>query len=582
MEFDFLLLWISSLVILTLIVKLIKKKDKELLHKIFIYMLLCCFFWSSMLICQYYSNHSIFLIIYIFAIYYLGFTALLVGIVFSERKLTLPFVVIPFGIQTIISLIVIVNEKYTFNSMEHSIFFWLGTLFNYIFTIMAIYYLLSYSIKKKGLFSKQSMLIILSWIIPLFFNFMMSARIINFSNNTTPAAFAATGFFMYLGIIRYNFLKITPIALEKIFNLINEAIIVIDRYGTVFQYNSNFLKLFQIELKSGDNLFNKFESINLNTIISYIQKSIQNIQNTQKEFNINIDGKNFFLDIGLSKLIVDSSEKGFIIIIKDITEKKQLNDKLIHQEKLLSLSHLIGGVSHNLQTPIMSSAGGLNIIACMINIIKDHYKELGMKNDEIENAISNIYKWTTSIEKSLVYMSDVIKTLRRQTSNSNTFNEITVDRLINDILLLINFEVKRHSCSLEINSSNVNINKIIKNDTITLTQVINNLISNAIDSYNKKPGVINFNISEDTDKLVLSVQDNGCGIDREIQSKLFNQMITTKGMDGMGLGLFLSKTMLSARCNGEILFSSEKDKGTIMVVKIPFENTGGFQDVEKN
>jgi signal transduction histidine kinase len=157
-----------------------------------------------------------------------------------------------------------------------------------------------------------------------------------------------------------------------------------------------------------------------------------------------------------------------------------------------------------------------------------------------------------------------------------------VDRLINDILLLINFEVKRHSCILKINTANVDTNKLIKNDTVTLTQVINNLISNAIDSYNKEPGVINFNISEVSDMLILSVQDNGCGIDKEIQTKLFKQMITTKGMDGMGLGLFLSKTMLHARCNGKILFSSEKDKGTTMVVKIPFENTGGIQDVEEN
>lgn len=582
MDFDFLLLWISSLVILTLIIKLMGKKDKELLHKIFIYMLLCCFFWSSMLVCQYYSNHSIFLVIYIFAIYYLGFTALLVGIVFSERKLTLPFVIIPFGIQTIIALIVIINERHTYNSMEHSIFYWMGTLFNYIFTIMAIYYLVSYSIKKKGLFSKQSILIIISWIIPMFFNFMMCARIVNFSNETTPASFAATGLFMYLGIIRFNFLKITPVALEKIFDLINEAIIVIDIDNIILQYNSNFLKLFKIEIKSGDKLFDKFKSIKLDTINSYIQESIKDTQNAQKEFNINIQGKNFFLDISLSKLIIDNQEKGFIIIIKDITEKKLLNDKLIHQEKLLSLGHLIGGVSHNLQTPIMSSAGGVNIIACMINIIKNHYKELGVENEEIEKAINNIYRWTDSIEKSLVYMSDVIKTLRRQTSNSNTFNEITVDRLINDILLLINFEVKRHSCILKINTANVDTNKLIKNDTVTLTQVINNLISNAIDSYNKEPGVINFNISEVSDMLILSVQDNGCGIDKEIQTKLFKQMITTKGMDGMGLGLFLSKTMLHARCNGKILFSSEKDKGTTMVVKIPFENTGGIQDVEEN
>ena len=103
-----------------------------------------------------------------------------------------------------------------------------------------------------------------------------------------------------------------------------------------------------------------------------------------------------------------------------------------------------------------------------------------------------------------------------------------------------------------------------------MVQVINNIISNAIQSYNGKPNKnIDFIIKTSGNNLVFSIQDYGCGIPKKVQSKLFNEMITTKGKNGTGLGLFMSYSNIRAHFNGNMTFESEEGKGTKFTITIP-------------
>ncbi len=70
----------------------------------------------------------------------------------------------------------------------------------------------------------------------------------------------------------------------------------------------------------------------------------------------------------------------------------------------------------------------------------------------------------------------------------------------------------------------------------SLVQVIDNLVSNAIQSYGGKPdGKVDLIIDKDDKNLTISVKDYGSGMPKEVQDKLFKEMITTKGKNGTGL-----------------------------------------------
>ena len=133
-------------------------------------------------------------------------------------------------------------------------------------------------------------------------------------------------------------------------------------------------------------------------------------------------------------------------------------------------------------------------------------------------------------------------------------------------------ELKHTLSTLNI-SNDVDDSIVINGNINSLVQVINNLISNSIEGYSKtnRDKIINLNAkyNEKYDSVIISVQDFGSGLPEIVQEKLFKEMITTKGKNGTGLGLFMSYSNIKAHFKGDMTFETEKDKGTTFFIKIP-------------
>ena len=78
-------------------------------------------------------------------------------------------------------------------------------------------------------------------------------------------------------------------------------------------------------------------------------------------------------------------------------------------------------------------------------------------------------------------------------------------------------------------------------------------------------------ISKNNDSIVITVADHGCGMTDQIKKKLFKEMITTKGHNGSGLGLFMSYSTIKGNFKGDINFESELGKGTTFNVILPVQ-----------
>ena len=65
------------------------------------------------------------------------------------------------------------------------------------------------------------------------------------------------------------------------------------------------------------------------------------------------------------------------------------------------------------------------------------------------------------------------------------------------------------------------------------------------------------------------MEDFGCGIPQDIQSKLFKEMVTTKGKNGTGLGMFMSYSTIKGKFDGDISFVSEEGKGSTFYITLP-------------
>ena len=81
--------------------------------------------------------------------------------------------------------------------------------------------------------------------------------------------------------------------------------------------------------------------------------------------------------------------------------------------------------------------------------------------------------------------------------------------------------------------------------------------------------MVNLEKNMDRNNLVISITDYGKGIPEDIQKRLFKEMVTTKGKNGTGLGLFMSYSNIRAHFNGNMRFESEVGKGTTFEIVLP-------------
>ena len=268
----------------------------------------------------------------------------------------------------------------------------------------------------------------------------------------------------------------------------------------------------------------------------------------------------------------------FLIFITETTEYvrniqilKLNHDANIGKERLASLGQMIGGIAHNLKTPIFSIAGAIEGLDDLVN---EYDESIGDKNvlpqdhREIANEMLN---WTNKIKDYLVYMTDVIKAIQVQTSNNTKSidEKFKVKDLIKYINILMKYELTQNLIDLKMNIL-VDENKVISGNLNTLVQVLNNLISNSIQAYkNEENKIIELSLYQKDENFYIEIKDMAGGISKEIQNKLFKEMVTTKGKNGTGLGLFISYTSIKTEFNGNITFFSEEGVGTIFRVIIP-------------
>ena len=258
--------------------------------------------------------------------------------------------------------------------------------------------------------------------------------------------------------------------------------------------------------------------------------------------------------------------------IEELTKNNQ--DMLIEKERLASLGQMIGGIAHNLKTPIFSISGGLEGLSDLIKEFDSSIEDPTVNDKDMHDIANDMEDWIIKLKEHVSYMSDVITAVKGQAvalseNNSDTFN---IDELFKYVDILMKHELKNSLTDLNIENDVDNSVNIVGNIN-GLVQVINNIISNSIEAYtDEKNKIINLKASLSENKIIISIQDFGPGLDDEVKEKLFKEMITTKGKNGTGLGLFMSYSNIKAHYNGDLYFESTKGKGSTFYIEIPIQN----------
>ena len=475
------------------------------------------------------------------------------------------------------------NYSLISGNAEFGPYFYVHSLYTYGLFAIDIIMLLRASIKKSSMLSKQSLLIILGALIPLLVN-VCGMLFFSYNIYVTPISFIITIFLFGIAILRYNFLSIAPIALKKVVDQMSDLYLVLNQDCVVSDCNKPFEKVFKVSKNNliGKDLFDLKITKGIVAKTGSLRTCITNAQRNEKVFKLEVALKNSekHYNVEISGIYEDGNCIGILILFKDITqhlidmdnlEKNQ--NTLMERERLASLGQMIGGIAHNLKTPIMSIAGAADGLEDLITEYKNSIDDPEVTREDHHSIANDMSSWIAKIRTYDSYMSDVITAVKGQAVNMNDEKPIlfTVKELFNRVNILMKHELKNALITLNIEFKISENTKILGNIN-SLVQVLNNLISNAIQSYNGKPNQSIDLIFDNKDgKLLISVIDHGCGITKEVQDKLFSQMITTKGQKGTGLGLFMSYSTIKGHFKGDMNFESEVGKGTRFNILLPKE-----------
>ena len=284
-------------------------------------------------------------------------------------------------------------------------------------------------------------------------------------------------------------------------------------------------------------------------------------------FSVIEDNKVSFPYIVLLLLISDF----FIIYYQRRTKEKieKQQEILLDKERLSSLGQLIGGIAHNLKTPIMSISGALEGLKDLVKEYDESIEDKSVTAEDHHEIAKDMNEWIFKIKPYLSYMTEVIDTVKGQavSLNSTSASSFSAKEFILRTQILMKDELKRRHSNLNIDI-NIKDETSIKGDINAIVQVLDNLIINAMDAYGEAGGDIDLKIFEDKEKVYIEVKDLAGGIPNHVKDKVFKEMVTSKGKNGTGLGLYISYSTIKGRFDGDMRFETEEGVGTRFFIEL--------------
>lgn len=600
LNIQFYLLLISVATMLCFSAYLLRQKDHKQLSRFFILDLTCTLIISIGVLLQVIFTNLFNINPFIFEKFiYIGtcffpVCFLLTSSIFINTKLVLTTKHKLLFVIPLISLLILWTNDYhhlfyKFYSidLEQAVFgpyFYIHTLYSYSCILIAIFRLILYSIKNSDFFSKQSLLICTGSGICLAMNILSTLGILNSSIYTTPIAFTVAILFIALAIFKFDFLKVTPIALQRVVDRMSDGYIIVNDENIVTDFNQTFLDLFSLKTS-------ELRNININDLITKLSSdseerhtfldAINKTKSNDKTIKIEryFSQLNKYFNIEINSIKNKNTYLGTLILFKDITQHtmdmktiKDNQDMLIEKERLASLGQMIGGIAHNLKTPIMSIAGAAEGLSDLIKEYDSSIEDPEVTVQDHHEIASDMNVWIEKIRTHLSYMSDVITAIKGQAVNfaDQTSTSFTVKELMNYVDILMKHELKNALINLKA-QADIDSSTEVKGKINSLVQVINNIISNAIQAYQSRGETnkdIDFRIYKEGSNIIFKIQDYAGGLPQNVQEKLFKEMITTKGKNGTGLGLFMSYSNIKAHFSGNLRYETSSE-GTSFFIEIP-------------
>ncbi len=287
-----------------------------------------------------------------------------------------------------------------------------------------------------------------------------------------------------------------------------------------------------------------------------VYMALHNLGTSSKElWYVNAGNEAIPVVVTASPVIISGQNQGAVVVFRDISKEEEL-DK--------AKSEFISLASHQLRTP-------LGITKWYMEALKDD--DLISKNPQMaRDYLDEIYSSNERLIKLVRDLLAVSRIEQSQIKNEPVLTEVV--EFIEKVFKQLKVEAQEKKIEIALFNKSQNLPKM-EIDQEKLREVLENLTSNAI-KYAPVSGKVEVTISNDNSNLQVDIKDNGMGISKEDQEKIFTKFFRSeKAMQndttGTGLGLYIVKSYVEG-WGGKVRFESEEGKGTTFHFSLPFKS----------
>jgi len=290
-------------------------------------------------------------------------------------------------------------------------------------------------------------------------------------------------------------------------------------------------------------------------ILSQMKESVGGQGKINKLYDIlQADGQMFFFDV-ITNIMNGTRDLNGICIFHDVTEKKKIEERIERLKRITSLGTVAAGLAHEIRNPLTGMKASIHVVR---NRLKKDDKH---EHDELLSVVLD------EIERLNVLVSELLDYTKKR---NQVLEKTNIGEIIKRVKHLVNEQLAQKKVNF-----NVDIKELVDDfyfDKDQFEQIMLNIVYNAIGAV-ESGGNINVSVVNEKTKLysdfVFSVEDDGCGINKEDLSKIFEPFFTSKSK-GTGLGLSVVQKIVEEN-SGEINVHSEVGVGTTFTLVFPMK-----------
>jgi signal transduction histidine kinase len=337
-----------------------------------------------------------------------------------------------------------------------------------------------------------------------------------------------------------------------------EIMSVVEQNKMVLEQQENELNLQNVQLKAQEtDLFSKKKTIHDQQTYLILTSSLAIVA---------------FLAILLIVFFFNKSQKTTKKLALTLTNLNDTQARLIQSEKFASLGRLTAGVAHEINTPLSVAITANSLVSEDTLHVKNKIESASLSKARMVEHIAKAEESSTMIDNSLNRVKNLLDNFKLVAADQENEDqrEINLADYINEVISTLSSEMKKNNTTYQCTGdTNILITTLPGVFYQVLTNLIMNSITHGFDNAHK--GEISIVISPlGKDRVEISYQDNGQGMDEYTLNNIFEPFFTTtRGQGSTGLGMNIVFNLVHQQLKGDISVETEQNVGTFIKLLLP-------------